>query len=324
MLLRRPDDAEARRALLGALVDAIDRGIARVVRNPAKDNDRTELFNAFIYNEFLKRTFLQGIVGADSAEAYATQTARNFAVSKLRGPQGIRARVEQIDTQAAAGIVVDDRTDPDDEEIDDESATIRDSKAAKRFDALPDDDKLLFYLVHDVPPRWAIEHLAKKRGVAVAQIEAELARRVATHDGELDKLRDELERRGQDIQRLHYRIASVRGERLAKEGTDPVDLPPASSVLVQRMQSRRARESASRADLLAYELHLAERVDTLQGLQVEARRRLHDPEARSKRWDELLALLGELPANAAERKRAVNRITVHYKRLCARIRGGEE
>jgi hypothetical protein len=64
-------------------------------------------------------------------------------------------------------------------------------------------------------------------------------------------------------------------------------------------------------------------VDTLQELQVEARRRLYEPEARSKRWDELLELLGELPASAAERKRAVNRITVRYKRLCARIRGGE-
>lgn len=324
LLLQHPDDAAARRALLGALLDAIDRGIARVVRNPAKDNDRTELFNAFIYNEFLKRTFLQGIAVADSAEAYATQAARNFAVSKLRGPQGIRARVEQIDTEVAAGIVVDDRTEPDDAQIDDESATIRDSGAARRFAALSDEDKLLFYLVHDVPPRSAIEHLAKKRGAAVAQIEAELARRVATHDGDLDKLRDELERRGQEIQRLHYRITSVHSERLAKAGTDPIDVPPASSAMVQQMQARSARERANRADLLAYEQHLAARVDTLQELQFEARRRLHDPEARSKRWDEVLALLGELPAGMAERKRAVNRITVRYKRLCARIRGGAE
>jgi len=62
----------------------------------------------------------------------------------------------------------------------------------------------------------------------------------------------------------------------------------------------------------------------LQELQVQTRRRLHDPEARSKRWDEILALLGELPANAAERKRSVNRLTVRYKRLCARIRGDAE
>ena len=324
VLLQQPDDAAARRALLGALMDAIDRGIARVVRNPAKDNDRTELFNAFIYNEFLKRTFLQGIAGADSAEAYATKAARNFAVSKLRGPQGIRARVEQIDTQAAAGIVVDDRTEPDDEEIDDESATIRDSGAAKRFGALPDEDKLLFYLVHDVPPRPEIERLAKKRGVAVAQIEAELARRATAHDGELGKLREELDRRGQVIQRLHYRIASVHSDRLAKEGTDPTEVGPASSALIQQMQSRRARERATPAELRAYERHLVEDVETLQELQVQTRRRLHDPEARSKRWDEILALLGELPANAAERKRSVNRLTVRYKRLCARIRGDAE
>lgn len=321
VLLQRPEDSEARRSLLGALLDPIDRGIERVV---GKDNDRIELFNAFIDNEFLKRAFLQGIVGADSAEAYATQAARNFAVSKLRGPQGIRVRVEQLGAPPVARTMVDDRSDQDDDEIDEETAAIRDSAVAKRFDELPDNDKLLFYLVHDAPPRGAIEYLATRRGVAVAQVESELARRVASHDGELDGLRDELARRGRDIQRLQYRVAAVRGEILAKEGTDPIDIPPASPLLIQQMQSRRGRRNASRAYLLAYQLHLVERVDRLQELQLQTRRRLHDPEARSKQWDELLTLLGELPADAAERKRAVNRITVRYKRLLVRIRGSKE
>jgi len=321
-LLQRPDDAEARRALVGALVEAIDRGVARVLRKPGQDNDRTELANAFIYAKILDRAFLKGIADADSAQAYAARSAQYFAKDKLRGTQGIRLRVEHVDSQAGAGIAEDSETE--DEDLDDESEAIRGSEAAKRFEALTRDDKLLFYLVHDVSPGWVIAQLAEKRGVAIAQIEAELARRATAHDGELGKLREELDRRGQEIQRLHYRIASVRSDRLAKEGTDPIDVEPASSALIQQMQSRRARERATPAELRAYERHLVEHAETLQELQVQTRRRLHDPEARSKRWDEILALLGELPANAAERKRSVNRLTVRYKRLCARIRGDAE
>jgi hypothetical protein len=322
VLLQRPGDLEARRVLVGAIVDAIDRGIARVLRRPTQDNDRTELANAFLYAKVLDRAFLKGIANADSVQAYAARSAQFFAKDKLRGAQGTRTRFEYVDSQAGEGIA--DASESDDEELDNVTEAIRSSEAAKRFEALPSDDKLLFYLVHDVPPRWAIEDLAKKRGVAFAQIEAELARRVNVHDEELGKLRDELDRRGQEIQRLQYRIASVSSDRLAKEGTDPAVLEPASPALILQMQSRRTRERATRAELLAYERHLVERVETLQELQVEGRRRLHDPEARSKRWDELLALLGALPANPVERKRAVNRITVRYKRLCARLRGGEE
>ena len=239
VLLQRPDDADARRALVGALIEAIDRGVARVLRKPGHDNDRAELANAFIYNKFLDRAFLKGIADADSAQAYASRSAQYFAKDKLRGAQGTRMRVEHVDSQAGAGVADDSGSDDDD--LDGESEAIRNSEAAHRFEALPGDDKLLFHLVHDVPSGWAIEELAKKRRVAVAQIEAELARRITAHDKELGTLREELERRGQEIQRLYYRITSVRSDRLAKGGTDPGVVEPAGPALIQRMQSRRAR-----------------------------------------------------------------------------------
>jgi hypothetical protein len=292
VLLQHPDDLAARRVLLGALVQAIDRGVARVIRNSTRDNERTEIANAFIDSKVLDRAFLRGVAEADSAEAFAARSAQNFAVSKLRGAHGIRARNEHIDARPAQ-ILVDDQTDPDDDGIEDENSAIRDSEAAKRFDALSSDDKLLFYLVHDVPPRPVIEQLAKKRRITIEQLDMELAQRASSHDSEADDLRDELERRGHEIDRLRLRLASLRRDRLSQESSDE-------------------------------ELRLVERLDTLQQLQVEVRRRLKDPEARSKRWDEVLGLLGEMPAAAAERKRAVNRITVRYKRLVKHLRGGDE
>jgi hypothetical protein len=292
VLLQCPEDIAARRALLGALVNAIDRGVARAVRNPTRDNDRTEIANAFIDSKLLDRTFLRGVADADSAEAFTARSAQNFAVSKLRGAQGIRSRSERIDTHAVQ-ILAEDQSDPFDQGIDDENSAIRDSAAAKRFEELPSEDKLLFYLVHDVPPRWVVEQLAKKRGVATALLEFEIAQRTASHNDEADKLRNELERRSHEIERLRHRLALSRRARLSQESSEN-------------------------------ELRLIERLDALQELQVDTRRRLRDPEARSKRWDELLVLLGDLPADAVERKRAVNRITVRYKRLVARIRGDKE
>lgn len=290
VLLQHPGDLAAQRALLGVLVHAIDRGVARALRNPNRDNDRTEIANAFIDSKVRDRAFLRGVADADSAEAFTARSAQNFAVSKLRGAQGIRSRTEHIDSRPAEKLV-DDQSASDDDGIDDESSTIRNSEATKRFDALSSDDQLLFYVVHDVPPHGIVEQLARKRGVTVPQLELELTQRTLSHDGEVAKLRAELERRSHEIERLRHRLASLRLDRLSQESN-------------------------------AAELRLIERLDTLQELQVEARRRLRDPEARSKRWDEVLALLGELPAGDAERKRAVNRITVRYKRLVAHLRGG--
>lgn len=327
VLLQRADDAAARRALVGTLLDAIDRGIARVIRNPSKDNERNEIFLGFIDAKILDRRFLQGVADADSAEAFAARASQNYAMDRLRGAQGIRAWSETTDSRAVekqSGIVVDDMSDDADEEIDELSMKIRGSEAAKRFAALADDQKVMFYVVHAVPPRWVVEHLAQKRQMPVQQVEQEIARRSASHEREAEQLREDLDRRGQEIQRIQYQLLSVRRDRDAKEGRLPIDIAPASPDLVKQMQSRGARRNASLADVLAYERHLVERVETLQRLQCETRQRIHDPEGKTKRWIEILSLLGELPPSRADQAKAINRLTQRYKRLCERLRGGQE
>lgn len=309
-LLERPGDVGAQRALVGYLLDLIEGEIRRAIRGIEQDNARLELANTFFDRRLVDPKFLKGLAKADSAAPYVREAVRNFIADQRRGAFGTRMGAEVPSPD-------DDHEAPEDEEEDD---PVLASGMMERFGRLSKEEQVLCLLVHGLVTPWLVATLASQRGVPPELVREELTARGRALDGEEARLQDELDRRGMQIQRLQYRMAAVRGD-LGRRAPEATEVVTPSSDLVERLATPAGRQRASRAELKAYEHYLVGRVEMLQKLQSEARRKLHDPETRRRRWDDVLALLGELPTDPAERKRSVNRVTKQYKRLIVKIRG---
>lgn len=342
----RPDPAD-QRALVVALWPLLDRVATTFLRrNPPRDPalDDSALINAFLDRKLRSVAFLRELATASSIPGLVRQTLKNLLLDLLHSSPPVVAASRLSATDAPAGddtpyydVPARDGVLPGQDAVGAEELMIGGEgrrRDARRLDRLllgldPDERVLLkvVYACHEGLDEEEITWLAARRGIPVASVERELQERVEHYD-QRDRRRAEcVESATILVLSRHRRLAAVervmaeRGDEsagfrsgAAESGGESPGPIPATVTGLRNASPQERRSWRRRLERLLADGH--RRRDELLG---ESGAGLRGEEG----WEEVAGILGELPAgaDAATRKRVINRVTRRFLRLVERLQG---
>jgi hypothetical protein len=322
----------AYRDLIGQLYSAIDRGIHAAV---ARFDELTasilhdQYFDDFLAHKLRERNFLNALIAADNPVSLTATVASNHARDLIRKSPPARL----VYQRRPAGEEDDPESDIWDEAqastfvdawVEREKEIEQQDRRQEQFSTLPKDDQLLlgiyFVETSELPLAW-VELIAQRRGVPLADVEAELAARASDQGDARRRLTHEYDERVERIERLQHRILQVRAVAMERGDAKEVRAIVLSQEARNRLRaSQEELKAATTGERAAYLQYLEEKRTRLCELQLEIQEKLNDGLPGGEKHEDVLRILGRLPAQPKARATAVNSVTQKFRRLRKKLR----
>lgn len=317
--------SSAYRVLITHLYEAIDRGISGALNNYDSEISRTlrdGYFTQFADQKLSDRSFLKGLLErATNPVGYTRTSAYNFVRSEIRkSPPMVTVRGEEFDGDewgaGSAEVAATER----DALVDAEDHQTRQQWLV----ALPLDDQLLLALMyveaHDLPPT-LVKLIARRRAAEVEAVARELDARASVQSEARRQIQRELDERIERTARIQERILRVKAAMQERGDGDVTDVESLSPDRLRAIASSQKELLAATPEERRQCLEALER--KLESLWVrvrETRKSLQVEFPAQPRYEEVLAILGQLPKDPTKQKTAIDTLRKRFVRLRRTIR----
>ncbi len=321
MLLDESSSTTAYTQLIGSAYSLVDRGIASVAEPYDGRVDAEEILTRFLKDKIDSPKFLTGIVGAGDAAGYVVQAAKNFTRDCIRSNPPVVFANQAIDPQEGGReLFIEDRRSAEEVIV----ASQEQERRMRWIGDLPVDDQLLMHVLYAEAlelPAEMVDLLAKRRVIESTELLEELEARASAQQGKRTEWEHELNKRSETIHAVQHRLRVVDA-MISEVDFERAKVPAqlSSERREELRQSQTALREASAQERSGYMAHLGARLDALSQLQHETRTKLARDLPAGKQYEEVLAILGQLPDAEADQKKAINAITARVLRIRKRMR----
>ncbi len=319
LLLDDSPDKDAYARLIGCAYDLVERGISSVTDAYGGRVDLEIILTRFLEEKIVSSKFLNGISRANDAAGYIVQVAKNFTRDAIRSNPPVS--FEDLSEQDNGNELFLDLSQTTEEEI---IASQEQESRVQWFCNLPPDDQLLMHILYAEGlelPDSMLKLLAKRRSIGLPELKLEIEKRADTQLGKREEWESEVNTRSAAIYSVQHRIRIVRAMidecDYHRENTS---IQLSSKRKQELRQSQNSLRTASAQERSGYLADLECRLSRLSSLQKTTREKLVDEFPAGQRYEEVLMILGQMPVDEKEAKKAVNTITVRLRRIRKRLR----